>query len=100
LQLTETRVERSSPLRKEISQLATELVECYRPSEDFDKEFQLYESQQKYYSDNDDARGVIPWEVLKGLCCEHYGQREEALHHLEKSFKVWQEIEEHYVSGL
>lgn len=89
---------RSSPLHGKISQLAAELGECYRSLGDFEKEYQLYESQQNYYSDNGDARGAIPWEISKSFCCEHYGRQEEALHHIEKGFQMYQAIDQDLVS--
>jgi tetratricopeptide (TPR) repeat protein len=81
---------RSAPGHQKISQLVSELVEIYRTSRDIDKELELYESQQKYYSDYKDDRGVIPWEIYKGACCQEYGKREEAIQHLEKGFQLWE----------
>jgi hypothetical protein len=52
----------------------------------------LYEAQQTYYSDHNDDRGVVPWEIYKGACCEEYGKREEAIQHLEKGFQLWEAV--------
>jgi hypothetical protein len=69
----------------------------YRQQNDFGKEMQLYETEQKLFSRETDGREFVPWELYKGACCNHYGKKDEAFKYLLNGYKLSQALWREFV---
>ena len=77
-----------------------DLHQEYRKQKDFDREMRLYNDQQQLFSQHEDKREFVPWEMYKGGCCNFYDKKDDALRYLENAFHLSQAGMKKYVSLL
>ena len=83
---------------RELVEATTNLHQLYREQKDFDREMQLYDTQRDLFAAYGDERELVPWDLYKGGCCNHYGRKGDAIGYLEGAFKMSQGALKEYVS--
>ena len=83
---------------RELVEAIISLREMYRKQNDFDREMQMYDIQQRLFTEYGDERELVPWEMYKGGCCYHYGKKGDAIRYLEGAFRMSEDALKKYVS--